>query len=509
MFRLLLRNKPKAGFTLIELLIYMAVFAIAVGLLSGILVTFTRVQGRESASAEVTQQLAFVQTTIQRLVREAVNIENQPGVFSSTLTLRMASPSSDPTIISSDADGIYLKQGLTGAVNPLTNNQVKVANFQVVKYENPGGHAIVQLDFSLTYNSQRVYQQITRGLKTSIGRVTAATFDDSLLPNTPNSFIIGNSTYPWKSLTLSELLNLGQLTVDPVSAQNGSIYYNSVDNAFRGYKNNAWADLGVGWAASAANIYNTNSGNVGIGTPTPGASLHLYSSTASIGQTIESQLATGYAYLRLKNPSNTASPAIIGVEGSGGGGLLSGDIANSLVITAGGTNAIQFGGNNVSQVNMTILNSGNVGIGTPSPGQKLTVTGTIESTSGGIKFPDGTTQTTAAAPATALRTYDSGWFAIAQSTTYTKTHNLGTTKILSTLYYSESSDGSGDVVPLATGYLANYSLSSQNYINIADMDTTTIAIRTAPNNLVDYIDKNGTIQSRTSGYLRVLLLALE
>ena len=48
MFRLLLRNKPKAGFTLIELLIYMAVFAIAVGLLSGILVIFTRVQGRES-----------------------------------------------------------------------------------------------------------------------------------------------------------------------------------------------------------------------------------------------------------------------------------------------------------------------------------------------------------------------------------------------------------------------------------------------------------------------------
>ncbi|MBI4464654.1 MAG: hypothetical protein HY647_08115 [Acidobacteria bacterium] len=38
---------------------------------------------------------------------------------------------------------------------------------------------------------------------------------------------------------------------------------------------------------------------------------------------------------------------------------------------------------------------GNVGIGTTSPGQKLTVAGTIESTSGGVKFPDSTTQTTA------------------------------------------------------------------------------------------------------------------
>jgi len=40
--------------------------------------------------------------------------------------------------------------------------------------------------------------------------------------------------------------------------------------------------------------------------------------------------------------------------------------------------------------------AGNVGIGDPNPSEKLTVAGTIESTSGGVKFPDGTTQTTAA-----------------------------------------------------------------------------------------------------------------
>ena len=44
---------------------------------------------------------------------------------------------------------------------------------------------------------------------------------------------------------------------------------------------------------------------------------------------------------------------------------------------------------------MRINSSGNVGIGTQSPGQKLSVVGTIESTTGGFKFPDGTTQTTA------------------------------------------------------------------------------------------------------------------
>lgn len=47
---------------------------------------------------------------------------------------------------------------------------------------------------------------------------------------------------------------------------------------------------------------------------------------------------------------------------------------------------------------LTWNNSGNVGIGTTTPGQKLTVAGKIESTSGGIKFPDGTEQATASAP---------------------------------------------------------------------------------------------------------------
>jgi hypothetical protein len=43
-----------------------------------------------------------------------------------------------------------------------------------------------------------------------------------------------------------------------------------------------------------------------------------------------------------------------------------------------------------------VLATGNVGIGTASPASPLTVAGTIQTTSGGVKFPDGTTQTTAA-----------------------------------------------------------------------------------------------------------------
>jgi hypothetical protein len=43
-----------------------------------------------------------------------------------------------------------------------------------------------------------------------------------------------------------------------------------------------------------------------------------------------------------------------------------------------------------------VTNKGNVGIGTVTPSEKLSVNGTIDSASGGIKFPDGTVQTSAA-----------------------------------------------------------------------------------------------------------------
>jgi hypothetical protein len=44
--------------------------------------------------------------------------------------------------------------------------------------------------------------------------------------------------------------------------------------------------------------------------------------------------------------------------------------------------------------NGLIVQQGNVGIGTVAPGSKLSVSGIIESFTGGFKFPDGTIQTT-------------------------------------------------------------------------------------------------------------------
>lgn len=111
----------------------------------------------------------------------------------------------------------------------------------------------------------------------------------------------------------------------------------------------------------------TGTGNVGIGTATVGEKLTVAGNIRGDGFCI----GTGACI--------TSWPS--------GGGLTGGGTINFLSkFTASGTLG-----------NSQIFDDGtSVGIGTPIPGQKLTVAGTIESTLGGFKFPDGTTQTTAA-----------------------------------------------------------------------------------------------------------------
>lgn len=75
---------------------------------------------------------------------------------------------------------------------------------------------------------------------------------------------------------------------------------------------------------------------------------------------------------------------------------------------------------------ITILpTTGNVGIATTAPTQKLQVAGTIYSSTGGFKFPDGTTQTTAAsgtATTTYVRTVNT---ATAAQTVFSATYTVG------------------------------------------------------------------------------------
>ena len=81
------------------------------------------------------------------------------------------------------------------------------------------------------------------------------------------------------------------------------------------------------------------------------------------------------------------------------------EVTGNVVLGASGANTLTLNGtalsvpNNLNiDTNTFFIDATNdrVGVGTATPAQKLSVAGTIESTSGGVKFPDGTTQTTSA-----------------------------------------------------------------------------------------------------------------
>lgn len=249
--------KSTRGFTLMELLVYSAVFAITAGLLTAVLSNVVRVRDRESNSTEIAQQLNFVLNNIQSVVNDASLIEsvydgNTPGVACDqfcTVLLRMEDSALDPTIISSDVDGVYLKQA-SNATSTLTDAGVRVDHLKFTKFEFAGGHASVRVSLSLTLNPDNPRLAVTRSVQSAIGRANAAIFDSNLIPNATEAFDIGSDTFKWQNAYLS-----GDLTID------GTCY-----------------GCGGAWTTSGTDIY-YNDGDVGIGTATPVAPLTVVNSS--------------------------------------------------------------------------------------------------------------------------------------------------------------------------------------------------------------------------------------
>ena len=202
--------KHRRGFTLIELIIYMAIFGVSAVFLVSILTAVTRTQVRQASGNEVNQQLSFVASTIQRLVRSASVVWNNAGVASTTLVLRMASSTMDPTYIYVDASStaIYLQEATSTPIR-LTDDKVAVGNFSVTKQEPVGGLAVVHVDLTLEYQSAAAQAKTTRTWKGAIARISAATFDSGILPNATANLDIGSASLLWRDAYFSNSVTIG------------------------------------------------------------------------------------------------------------------------------------------------------------------------------------------------------------------------------------------------------------------------------------------------------------
>jgi hypothetical protein len=102
-------------------------------------------------------------------------------------------------------------------------------------------------------------------------------------------------------------------------------------------------------------------------------------------------------------------------------------------------------------------------------------------------------------PLAALKTYDSGWFAVSMNgTVYTKTHNLGTNKVICKLYGATDSGGTNMSE-------INASQGEGHYNCVWGITTTQIKVSFGGN---DAIMTSGTARTDPT-YARIILLALE
>lgn len=210
------RSSRRSGFTLIELTVFAAIFSLVTVSFLSILVAVVRVQARQGASNDVNQQSDFVLATVQRIVEQSSYIEGTAGSAVSDITLRMPSASQDPTRLYLSDGAIYM-QVAGGAAAPITTSDVLVNSATFTKKTNAGGKDGLAINMSISNNTSNTTRSITRALDVFVTRVSAATFDSDLVPNTNNTYKLGVSSQIWQSINDSLYFSSGNVGVGVAS----------------------------------------------------------------------------------------------------------------------------------------------------------------------------------------------------------------------------------------------------------------------------------------------------
>ncbi len=165
--------KSNNGFTLIETLIYIAV----IGAVSISFVTFslsvTGSRNKTYVTQEVQANSRSALNLVSRTIKMAVGINTSTSVFNShpgTLSLKMASSSANPTVISLDEnnDVLQLKEGDSSPIN-ISSDEVKVNNLVFTNFTTSGSSNI-GINMAIKYNntSGDVYYDYVQDIQTAV-----------------------------------------------------------------------------------------------------------------------------------------------------------------------------------------------------------------------------------------------------------------------------------------------------------------------------------------------------
>ncbi|MCP4000503.1 MAG: hypothetical protein GY727_06310, partial [Gammaproteobacteria bacterium] len=167
------------------------------------------------------------------------------------------------------------------------------------------------------------------------------------------------TTSPARLLNIAGAMRLDTLGSAPASPASGDIY--SDGSSLYYHNGSSWNDLTGGgsdsdWTISGSDMYSAVTGNVGIGTPTPGAMLEILGPDST--SNILKLSRTGYS-------DSEAMMYISGTPSDNSGARFHIESEDDIDFKVGGTSR------------MLIENSGNVGIGTITPGDKLEIEGGV------------------------------------------------------------------------------------------------------------------------------------
>lgn len=228
----------RKGFTLIELLIYITLLMIVGGIMGGIMLSVLRINTQQMSDNEIASQMNFVVKTVEQLVKQSSNAEISSTTSTAILKLRMTDPAKDPTCVSLVDGVIKLAQGhdaptpslCSSMTTNLTSSNVTVDNLNFKKIGFYPGHDVINIDLQMTFNSSNPQARVSRALHSGFTRVSAATFDDNVLPGSSGAYDIGTSGNLWRSI--NNLLYFSGNNVGigitnpttPLSVSGGDIY---------------------------------------------------------------------------------------------------------------------------------------------------------------------------------------------------------------------------------------------------------------------------------------------